>query len=61
MRLGDKHSADEWKELYAELVRWELELSKGQDQGMTDILRSQWAEANELFSRFVERTTMWIG
>jgi hypothetical protein len=53
MRLGDKHSAEEWKELYAELVRWELELSMGQDQGMTDILRSQWAEANELFSRFV--------
>ena len=53
MRLGDKHTTDEWKELYTELVRWELELSKGQDQGMTDILRSQWAEANELFSRFV--------
>ncbi len=53
MRLGDKHNTEEWKELYTELVRWELELSKGQDQGMTDILRSQWAEANELFSRFV--------
>jgi hypothetical protein len=24
-----------------------------QDQGMTEILRSQWTEANELFSRFV--------
>ncbi len=53
MRLGDKHTTEEWKQLYAELVRWELELSGGQDQGMTDILRSQWAEANEIFSRFV--------
>jgi YesN/AraC family two-component response regulator len=53
-------STEEWKELYDELVRWELELS-GQDQGMTDILRSQWAEANELFSRFVAKNYVdWV-
>src|SRR5690606_10527790 len=53
MRLGDRHTTESWKELYAELVRWDLELGKSQDQGMADILRSQWNEANELFSRFV--------
>ena len=53
MRLGDRLSTSDWKELYAELVRWELDLLQSQDQGMTEILRSQWSEANELFSRFV--------
>ena len=53
MRLGDRLGTEDWKQLYAELVRWELELSGSQDQGMTEILRSQWAEANEQFSRFV--------
>ena len=53
MRLGDRLSTEEWKDLYSELVRWELDLSGGQDQGMTDILRSQWAEANAQFCRFV--------
>ena len=50
MRLGDRLGTEEWITLYDELVRWELELSGNQDQGMTDILRSQWAEA-----------IMWIG
>lgn len=53
MRLGDRLGTEQWKTLYDELVRWELELSGNQDQGMTEILRSQWAEANEQFSRFV--------
>ena len=39
MRLGDRMRNEEWKELYSERVRWELELSGGQDQGRTDILR----------------------
>ena len=61
MRLGDRLSTQDWKQLYDELVRWELELSGNPDQGMTEILRSQWAEANELFSRFVEKNYVdWV-
>jgi hypothetical protein len=30
-------------------VKWELDLVGGQDQGMTEILRSQWNEANDQF------------
>jgi len=61
MRLGDRHTTESWKELYAELVRWDLELGKSQDQGMSEILRSQWNEANELFSRFVaENYVDWV-
>jgi hypothetical protein len=47
--------AEEWKQLYNELVKWELDLVGGQDQGMTEILRSQWNEANDQFCRFVEK------
>ncbi|MBK9420862.1 MAG: PglZ domain-containing protein [Flavobacteriales bacterium] len=61
MRLGDRLTTQEWKQLYDELVRWELELSGNPDQGMTEILRSQWSEANELFSRFVEKNYVdWV-
>jgi DNA-binding response OmpR family regulator len=55
MRLGDRLSTTDWMALYEELVRWELELSGNPDQGMTEVLRSQWDEANDLFSRFVEK------
>lgn len=62
MRLGDRMDPAEWSKLYEELVRWELELSGSQDQGMTEILRSQWSEANEMFSRFVADNYLdWLG
>ncbi len=55
MRLGDKLDAQEWSELYTKLVYWELELENSQDAGMREILTMQKKEANQLFSKFVER------
>lgn len=61
MRLSGRLGTEEWKEMYQELVRWDLELTGNQDPGMADILRSQWAEANEQFSRFVaDRYLDWL-
>ena len=61
MRLSDRLGTEDWKQLYDELVKWELDLSGSQDQGMTEILRSQWTEANEQFCRFVERNYIdWV-
>jgi CheY-like chemotaxis protein len=61
MRLSDRLGTEDWKQLYDELVKWELDLSGSQDQGMTEILRSQWTEANEQFCRFVERNYLdWL-
>lgn len=61
MRLSDRLSSADWATLYDELVRWELELSGNPDQSMAEILRSQWAEANDLFCRFVERNYLdWL-
>ena len=61
MQLGGRMGTAEWTELYKELVRWDLELTGSQDPGMADILRSQWNEANEQFSRFVaDRYPDWL-
>ena len=61
MRLSDRLSVQEWKDLYSELVRWDLQLSGNRDESMAEILRSQWGEANDLFCRFVERNYLdWI-
>lgn len=62
MRLSDRLSVKEWKELYEELVRWDLQLEASGDASMGEILRSQWTEANDLFSRYVERNYLdWLG
>ena len=61
MRLGDRLNSGDWMQLYDELVKWELQLSGSEDQGMAEILRAQWNEANDLFSRFVaEHYVDWV-
>jgi len=61
MQLGDRLDTEEWKELYRKLVYWELELEQSDDEGMHDILRMQKEEANDQFSRFVERNYLnWV-
>ncbi len=61
MQMGGRLGSEEWKALYGELVRWDLELTGSQDPGMADILRSQWQEANEQFSRYVaDRYLDWV-
>ncbi len=55
MQLGGRLDADEWTELYKKLVFWELELQEIEDSGMHEILTMQKKEANNLFTRFVEK------
>ncbi|HBH85330.1 MAG: two-component system response regulator [Bacteroidetes bacterium GWE2_41_25] len=43
----------DWTELYRKIVFWESELEKSTDRGMTEILRLQENEANNLFSKFI--------
>jgi DNA-binding response OmpR family regulator len=56
-RISDQISAassfSDWSELYKKLVFWESELEKSMDPGMTDILKLQQNEANNLFSKFI--------
>lgn len=54
------HEASDWKAVYRELVYWELEL-ESTNLLMREMIASQKAEANLLFSRFVrERYERWI-
>lgn len=61
MTLGDNLNHKEWAEVYKKLVFWELELGKAQDSGMGEILTMQKKEANNMFSRFIEKNyTNWV-
>jgi CheY-like chemotaxis protein len=55
MELMVNPDTEAWVNLYKKLVYWELELEQSSDEGMKEILRNQKAEANTLFTRFVEK------
>ena len=60
MQINDSFTAEEWKEVYKKLVYWELELEESQT-GMTDLLRMQKLEANQLFGKFIKKNYVgWI-
>lgn len=62
MELNQIDSWEEWVSMYKRLVYWELQLEQTADSGMHEILRMQKTEANNLFSRFIERNYMdWMG
>ena len=58
MRIGQMinsaQTIEDWYELYATLVRWELTLSNA-DTNMDEMLRMQKVEANSAFAKFVRR------
>jgi CheY-like chemotaxis protein len=61
MQLSGHLDAEEWAEMYAKLVFWELELETIEDSGMREILNMQKKEANQLFVRFIEKNYLdWL-
>lgn len=54
MQLNSRLDKDEWREVYDQLVYWELRLQNIEDSGMQEILNMQKKEANTQFSRFIE-------
>ena len=57
MRISDHLSVSEWEELYKELVNWELQIEKIEDESITEMLAAQKEEANIQFAKFVQRFT----
>lgn len=53
MQTADCRTWDDWTALYRQLVDWELKLAEA-DQTLGDLLRTQKAEANREFARFVK-------
>jgi len=61
MRLGDRLDAEEWAQLYAKLVYWELQLDQSADESMSEILTMQKKEANQQFGKFIENNYLdWL-
>jgi len=59
--INENLDTEGWKNLYKELVRWELELEKSNDNNLKDILISQKAEANSNFFKFIQQNYQkWI-
>ncbi|MCH5217643.1 MAG: bifunctional response regulator/alkaline phosphatase family protein [Muribaculaceae bacterium] len=54
MQIDSAASMDDWKEIYRQLVYWELKLSDA-DSAMDEMLLMQKKEANQSFCRFVKR------
>lgn len=57
MQINDSCTADDWKEIYRQLVFWELELQEA-DSTMHEMLAMQKSEANLAFSKFIKRNYM---
>ncbi|MBS4058183.1 MAG: PglZ domain-containing protein [Bacteroidetes bacterium] len=61
LEIGNQLEHNEWIEIYRKLVRWELELEKSKDEGIMQVLTMQIDEANNVFSRFIEKNYIdWI-
>lgn len=55
MKLSDRLGTKEWIEVYKELVRYELNLEKSDDEGILEVLKMQKDEANNTFCSFYEK------
>lgn len=58
MTINDDLDYKQWIDAYRKLIYWELSLQKLEDAGMHEILTMQKADANTLFSKFIERNYM---
>ena len=54
MQINDANSYQDWVEVYRNLVFWELELEHA-DNNMSEMLRMQKEEANNLLAKYVRR------
>ena len=54
MQINDAATCEDWIEVYKNLVYWELELEHA-DNNMSEMLRMQKEEANNLFAKYVRR------
>lgn len=52
---------NEWADIFKQLVYWELELGKSEDEGLKGIFLMQKSEANTVFARFIkENYIAWL-
>ncbi len=61
MEISNNLDHSEWVDVYKKLTRWELDLAKSDDEGIMEVLKMQKEEANQIFSKFIEKNYIdWI-
>ncbi len=61
MQISDRLESSDWIDVQKKLVYWDLKLSRGDQSGMGEILKSQREEANKSFCKFIEQNyTDWF-
>lgn len=59
--IGGNLDFNQWKDIYKKLVYWELELGSLEDTGISEVFRNQKEEANQVFSRYIEKNYLdWV-
>ena len=54
MKLTDRIDSNDWIDIYKQLIRYESDLEKGDDEGIREVLNMQNTEANYQFSKFYQ-------
>jgi DNA-binding response OmpR family regulator len=54
MRINERLTYEEWKDIYRKLVYWEIELSNSEDSAMDQVLVMQKEDANKAFFKFIK-------
>ncbi|MBO4281643.1 MAG: PglZ domain-containing protein [Bacteroidales bacterium] len=61
-KMMEARTPDDWKDIYRDMVYWEMELGKSTDTNIREIYYTQKKEANTLFSKFIAKNyTDWLG
>ena len=55
MEIGNHLNYKEWVDIYKKIIKWEIELELSNDEGLREILKMQKDEANQVFSKFIEK------
>lgn len=55
MKITDRLDANEWANVYRDLIRYEFNLEKSDDKGIVEILSIQKQEANNAFAKYYEK------
>jgi DNA-binding response OmpR family regulator len=55
MDINDAASWEQWKQVYSELVKWEIELNLANDTTMDEVIKMQKTEANAAFAKYIQK------
>lgn len=55
IEMGASLDHRKWVDVFTKLTRFELELEKSKDEGIIEVLKTQKEEANQVFSKFIEK------